>query len=109
MVGTQDFWSGWRERLSALRNVPPVLKIVWQSGPGVVTFGLVARVIAALLPLALTWIPKLIIDILVLLISTHGPIPSRLWWLAVAAFALPAMSLFATPLTTYPAPLQPNH
>src|SRR6266853_2771745 len=101
MVGTQDFWSGWRERLSALRNVPPVLKIVWQSGPGVVTFGVAARVIAALLPVALTWIPKLIIDILVRLMSTHGPIPSRLWWLVVAEFGLAAMSSFVTRLIDY--------
>ena len=101
MVGKQDFWSGWRERLSALRNVPPVLRIVWQSGPGVVTFGVVARVIAALLPVALTWIPKLIIDILVRLMSTHGPIPSRLWWLVLAEFGLAVVSSIVTRLIDY--------
>src|SRR5258708_12482772 len=101
MVGKQDFWSGWRERLSALRNVPPVLKIVWQSGPGVVTFGVVARVIAALLPVGLTWIPKLIIDILVRLMSTHGPIPSRLWWLVLAEFGLAVASSIVTRLIDY--------
>jgi len=101
MIGKQDFWSGWRERLSALRNVPPVLKIVWQSGPEVVTFGVVARVIAALLPVALTWIPKLIIDILVRLMSTHGPIPSRLWWLVLAEFGLAVVSSIVTRMIDY--------
>jgi ATP-binding cassette, subfamily B, bacterial len=101
MIGKQDFWSGWQERLSALRNVPPVLKIVWQSGPGVVTFGVVARVIAALLPVALTWIPKLIIDILVRLMSTHGPIPSRLWWLVLAEFGLAVVSSIVTRMIDY--------
>ena len=101
MVGKQDFWSGWQERLSALRNVPPVLKIVWQSGPGVVTFGVVARVIAALLPVALTWIPKLIIDILVRLMSTHGPIPTRLWWLVLAEFGLAVVSSIVTRMIDY--------
>jgi len=101
MVGTQDFWSGWRERLSALRNVPPVLKIVWQSGPGVVTFGVLARVIAALLPVALTWIPKLIIDILAPLLYTHGPIPSRLWWLVLAEFGLAVVSSIVTRMIDY--------
>ena len=43
MSQKENFWSSWRERLSALRNVPPVLKIVWQSGPGVVSFGVVAN------------------------------------------------------------------
>jgi len=101
MIGKQDFWSGWQERLSALRNVPPVLKIVWQSGPEVVTFGVVARVIAALLPVALTWIPKLIIDILVRLMSTHGPIPSRLWWLVLAEFGLAVVSSIVTRMIDY--------
>ncbi len=101
MVGKQDFWSGWRERLSALRNVPPVLKIVWQSGPGVVTFGVVARVIAALLPVALTWIVKLIIEILVTLMSTRGPTPSRLWWLVLAEFGLALVSSIVTRMIDY--------
>ena len=65
MAEQQSFLSSWQERLSALRNTPPVLKIVWQSGPGVVIFGLVARLFAALLPLALLWIPKLIVDAIV--------------------------------------------
>jgi len=30
--------SPWRERIRALRNMPPVLKILWDSGPGVVTW-----------------------------------------------------------------------
>ena len=64
MSEKETFWSSWQERLSALRNVPPVLKIVWRSGPGVVTFGITARIVAALLPIALAYIPKLIIDIL---------------------------------------------
>src|SRR3982075_2677985 len=101
MAGKQDFWSGWQERLSALRNVPPVLKIVWQSGPGVVTFGIVARLIAALLPVALTWIPKLIIDMLVRLMSTHEPIPPRLWWLVLAEFGLAVVSSIVTRMIDY--------
>ncbi len=58
MAEHKSFLSSWQERLTALRNTPPVLKIVWQSGPGVVIFGLVARLFASLLPLALLWIPK---------------------------------------------------
>ena len=65
MAEQQSFLSSWQERLSALRNIPPVLKIVWQSGPGVVVFGLVSRLFASLLPLALIWITKLIVDAIV--------------------------------------------
>ena len=78
MSGNETFWSSWQERLSALRNVPPVLKIVWRSGPGVVTFGIVARIIAAVLPIALTYVAKLIIDDLAPGEATLGPpIPDR--------------------------------
>ena len=88
MAQNEKFWSSWHERLSALRNVPPILKIVWQSGPGVVAFGIVARIVAALLPIAIGYIPKLIIDILDQLIKHQGPVPTRLWWLVGAEFAL---------------------
>jgi len=79
---------GWRERLSALRNVPAVLKIVWDSGPAVVVFGLVSRVFASLLPVALLWITKLIIDAIVHSVSTHQPVQTRFWWLVAAEFSL---------------------
>ena len=47
MAEQKSFLSSWQERLTALRNTPPVLKIVWQSGPGVVIFGLVSRLFAS--------------------------------------------------------------
>src|ERR1700689_2636218 len=84
----ENLWKGWRDRLTALRNVPPVLKIVWESGPGVVTFGIISRVFAALLPVALIWVTKLIIDGIVHSVSSHHPIPHRLWWLVAGEFSL---------------------
>jgi ATP-binding cassette subfamily B protein len=92
MAKDQNFRGGWQERLAALRNVPPVLKIVWQSGPGVVTFGLLSRVVASLLPLALLWIPKLILDRIVHAASAHEPVGPRFWWLVAAEFALAVMT-----------------
>src|SRR5690348_12336631 len=88
MSQRENFWSSWRERLSALRNVPPVLKIVWQSGPGVVTFGIVARIVAALLPIGLTYVAKLIIDVVNNAIKSHQAVPERLWWLVAVEFTL---------------------
>ena len=52
--------SPWRDRLSALRNLPPVLKIVWDSGPLVVVLGFVFRLLMALQPVALLYVSKLI-------------------------------------------------
>ena len=81
MTERQNFWGGWQERISALRNVPAVLKIVWDSGPGVVIFGLVSRLFAALMPVGLLWITKLIIDGIVHAVSDSSAGAS---WLLVA-------------------------
>jgi ATP-binding cassette subfamily B protein len=86
MAQHQGFWSSWQERLTALRNTPPVLKIVWQSGPGVVIFGLVSRLFASLLPLVLLWIPKLIVDAIIHARAADQPVSPRLWWLVAAEF-----------------------
>jgi ATP-binding cassette, subfamily B, bacterial len=82
----------WRERFSAMRNLPPVLKIVWDSGPVVVALGFVFRLVAAVLPIGLLYVSKLIIDSIVYVISKHQAIPHRLWWLVVAEFVIALMT-----------------
>jgi ATP-binding cassette subfamily B protein len=86
--GKESIWSGWRERLAALGQIPPVLGIVWQSGPAVVTAGIVVRVIASLLPVAILAISKVIIDDIVNVVARHQPVPRSLWWLVAAEFAV---------------------
>jgi ATP-binding cassette subfamily B protein len=88
MADVEDFWGGWRERLAALGNVPPVLRIVWESGPLVVSLGLVFRLISSLTPLAALWITKLIVDGIVQIVSSHQPAQPLLWWLVAAEFAI---------------------
>jgi ATP-binding cassette subfamily B protein len=88
MVELENFRSGWVERLSALRNVPPILRIVWESGPVVVSLGLIFRLIASLLPIAALWITKLIIDGIVMVVSSHRSVPASLWWLVAAEFGI---------------------
>ena len=92
MTTKAEFWGSWRERFSALRNVPTVLRFVWDSGRTVVILGLVARVIASLLPPALFWVSKLIIDTIYNILTTHQPIGTRLWWLVALEFGLAVMT-----------------
>jgi ATP-binding cassette, subfamily B, bacterial len=96
MSQRESFWASWQERLSALRNIPPVLKIVWDSGPVVVSLGLGFRLIASLLPLALLGITKLIIDAIVHSLTSHQPIQPRFWWLVAAEFAVAVFSSVLT-------------
>jgi ATP-binding cassette, subfamily B, bacterial len=88
MTDKPEFWSGWRERFAALRNVPAVLRFVWESGRTIVVLGLLARVVASLLPPALFWVSKLIIDTIYRILTTHQPAGARLWWLVAVEFSI---------------------
>jgi ATP-binding cassette subfamily B protein len=101
MAEQESFWVGWRERLSALRNVPAVLKIVWDSGPAVVVFGLASRLVASFLPVVLLWITKLIIDGIVQAVSSHQPVQRSFWWLVAAEFALAVLTSVLTRTIDY--------
>lgn len=91
----------WRERLAALRNVPPVLKIVWDSGPVVVALGLILRLFTSLLPVAILAVTKLIIDAIVHAASTHQPVQPHLWWLVAAEFGLAVLTTILTRIIDY--------
>jgi ATP-binding cassette subfamily B protein len=84
----QKFWTAWDDRLAALRQVPPVLKIVWRSGPSVVASGIAIRVLTSLLPIGLLAVSKLIIDNIVAVVARHQPVPKSFWWLVGAEFGL---------------------
>ena len=89
----------WRERLAALRNVPPVLKIMWDSGPVVVSLGLILRLFTSLLPVALLAVTRLIIDTIVQ--GAHQSNPNRLWWLVGAEFGIAALITIFTRIIDY--------
>jgi ATP-binding cassette subfamily B protein len=101
MAEQRNFWIGWRERLSALRNVPAVLNIVWDSGPAVVVFGLVSRLFASFLPVVLLWITKLIIDGIVRAVSIHQPVQPGFWWLVATEFSLAVLASILTRAIDY--------
>jgi ATP-binding cassette, subfamily B, bacterial len=87
----QSQWSTWRRRLKALRNIPPVLRIVWESGPAVVISGAVLRLISALIPLALLAVTRWIIDAVVAHVARHQALIPRFWWLVALEFGLAAL------------------
>ncbi|MBC7924067.1 MAG: ABC transporter ATP-binding protein, partial [Bryobacteraceae bacterium] len=82
-----SFWSGWGERFRALRNVPPLVRIVWDSGPGVVSGGLACRLLSALIPVAMLTVAKRILDAVQEHFSGKA-LPYEFWWLVGAEFGL---------------------
>jgi ATP-binding cassette subfamily B protein len=79
--------NAWGDRLRALKNVPPVLHFVWESGPAVVSWNLAIRVVVAFLPVGIGIVGRFIIDG-VNQIRIHRPLPQHFWWLVGAEMAL---------------------
>ena len=51
-----------RERFSALRNLPPLFRLVWETSPALTAANVGLRLLRALLPLAALYVGKLTID-----------------------------------------------
>jgi ATP-binding cassette subfamily B protein len=83
----QEPASAWGDRLRALKNVPPVLHFVWESGPAVVFWNITIRIVVAFLPVGIGIIGRFIIDG-VNRIRLQQPLPEHFWWLVGAEMAL---------------------
>src|SRR6266536_2462142 len=87
-VSGQNLSGGWKVRLRALRNIPPVLRIVWDSGPVVVISGFILSVLSATIPLAMLAVTRLIIDAVVAHREHHHALRPDFWWLVALEFGL---------------------
>jgi ATP-binding cassette, subfamily B, bacterial len=68
----------WRERLAALRHLPRLLRLVWETEPRYVVGILALRVARSLIPLGVLWVGKLIVDAVVDavgVVGAGGPVP----------------------------------
>ncbi|HUF36256.1 MAG TPA: ABC transporter ATP-binding protein [Gemmatimonadales bacterium] len=75
--------STWRERLRAIRHLPRLLRLVWDTEPRYVVGILMLRVARSLVPLGVLWVGKLIVDEVVTGIALAGsgaPVP----WIRLA-------------------------
>src|ERR1700737_2887397 len=77
---------GWRERLAALRYLPALLRLVWETHRGYTAAMIGLRLIRAFVPVGALWVAKLIIDQVVLLARTPNASLAPLW--RVVAFEL---------------------
>src|SRR6476659_7870761 len=80
----------WRQRLRALKNLPPVLALLWNSGPLLVSLGTGFRVLSALIPVSVLFVSKLIIDSIVGVMQGKHIADTNIWWLVAAEFLLAA-------------------
>jgi ATP-binding cassette subfamily B protein len=83
--------NAWSDRIRALKNVPPVLRFVWESGPTVVFWNIAIRIVVSFLPVGIGIIGRFIIDG-VNRIRMHEPLPVHFWWLVGGEMALAVLT-----------------
>ena len=82
----------WRTRLASLRNIRPLLGMVWDTSPALVSITTALRLIRALLPLAMLWVSKLILDSVVGWIKRGNGDSAGLWKLVALELGLAVLS-----------------
>jgi len=84
----QDPTPRWRERVAALKNIPPVLRMVWEAAPKVIIASITCRVLAALIPVAALTVTRVIVNDIFNLLKHGSTLPQHFWWLVALEFAL---------------------
>ena len=88
-----EWMDEWLKRIRALKNVPTLFQMVWAAAPYVVISSLVCRLLAALVPLGILVVTRLIIDSIYHLTSHHVPLPASFWWMVGLEFALASLAM----------------
>src|SRR5579862_5446837 len=82
----------WRSRLASLRNIRPLLGMVWETSPALVLTTTLLRLVRALLPLAMLWVSKLILDGVVAWIKRGNGDSRYIWQLVALELGLAVLS-----------------
>ena len=93
--------TAWNDRLRALKNIPPVLRIVWESGPTAVLWGCSLRVAAGLVPLSTLAVTRWIIDAVVAHVARKQPLTRAFWWYVALEFGLASLGTVLTRAIVY--------
>jgi ATP-binding cassette subfamily B protein len=78
----------WRARFAAMRNVRPLLAMVWETSPPLVLITTILRLFRALLPVAMLWVSKLILDAVVARIMRKSGNLQQVWKLVALELSL---------------------
>jgi ATP-binding cassette, subfamily B, bacterial len=96
-----EWLNDWQKRIKALKNLPSLFGMVWAAAPIVVVSSLVCRLLAALVPLGILAVTRLIIDSIFRLTSNHTPLPGAFWWMVSLEFALASLAMITSRLIDF--------
>ena len=69
-----------RERVGALRHLPPLFRLVWETSPALMSAALALRLVRALVPVTMLWVGKLIVDEVVRVAGTTPALGGLAAW-----------------------------
>ncbi len=75
--------ASWGERIAALRYIPPLGRLIWNTHRGFAAAILVLRTLRSLVPVATFWVGKLILDSVLAAKAGTGPISDVWSYLAI--------------------------
>ncbi len=84
--------TSWRTRVESLRHVRPLLAMVWETSPPLMLASVFLRLLRALIPLAMLWVSKLILDALVAWKTRGAGNLTALWELVALELGLAVAS-----------------
>ena len=70
--------ASWKERLEALRYVPALFRLIWQTHRSYTAAIALLRVARSMVPVATFWVGKLILDSVISAKASHGPL-TQIW------------------------------
>ncbi len=70
--------TSWRERIAALRYIPPTARLIWQTHAGYTLSMMLLRLVRAFVPISTFWVGKLILDTVIAVRDGHAALP-QLW------------------------------
>lgn len=84
--------TSFKDTFKAMQFLPPFLQLIWKTSKPLTLGNLFFRLIKALLPFAMLWVGKLIIDEVVLQIDNEVKVYAHLWKLLAIEFGFVVLS-----------------
>ncbi len=75
-----------------MRNIPPVMRMVWECGPKTVVWSVALRIALALTPVAILKVSYWLIQAVVNGFRYHTPLPAYFWWVVGLEFGLASLA-----------------
>ena len=91
----------WLARIKSLKNIPPILRIIWDAAPGVVVWSLMFHLLAALIPILMLDVTRKIIDAIYVVISHREHLAGGFWLLVAAEFLLASLAIILARLVDF--------